>query len=231
MSNVKNIGLVVAVEIKSVLEKYGTPIKTEKINAFNVLTYQLKENSYLHVVHCGAGQIAAASATQFCISRLDCTLIINFGIVGGLTKDMSTITTCIVDRVIHYDFDTSAVDEGYTIGRYTEFESEFIPTTPELVDIALKIEPTLKKVVAASGDKFIGTSLEKERLHTTFGADICEMESAAIAITCHRNNVPMLLIKCVSDGCGDDPSEYRVNFEKSARLCFDITDNIIQSIM
>lgn len=231
MSDKKFVGLVVAVEIKSVLEKYGKPIKEEKIDAYNILTYNIKDNVDMLVIHCGAGQIAAAAATQFLISRLNCSLILNFGIVGGLTKEMGEITTCVVDKVVHYDFDTSAVDEGYTVGRYTEYKNEYIPTTKELVNKAIEIEPTLKKVIVASGDKFIGNPEKKAELHNMFNADICEMESAAIALTCNRNNIPHLMIKCVADGCGADPQEYYNNFNKSASLCFDITDKIIKSIM
>lgn len=226
----QNIGLVVAVEIKSVLEKYGTPYSEEKIDAYTVLTYKINNNTNLLVIHSGAGQIAAAATTQFLISKLNCSLILNFGIVGGLTPEMSKVTTCIVDKIIHYDFDTSEVDEGYTIGRYPEYPDEYIPTTQYLIDKALEIEPTLKKVTVASGDKFIGQAEKKQKLHTQFGADICEMESAGIALTCNRNNIPFLMIKCVSDGCGDSPQEYYNNFTNSARQCFDITDKIIRNI-
>ena len=226
-----NIGLIVAVEINAVKEKYGEPITQEKIDAYNVMTYKIRDNALLYVVHSGAGQIAAAAATQFLISRLNCSLILNFGIVGGLTPEMSEITTCVVDKIIHYDFDTSEVDEGYTVGRYTENIDEYIPVTRELVEQALAIEPTLKKVIVASGDKFVGKTEKKKELHDLFKADICEMESAGIALTCNRNNIPFLMIKCVSDGCGSDPKEYYTNFTQSANLCFEITDKIIKNIM
>ncbi len=225
-----NIGLIVAVEISAVKEKYGEPVSEEKIDAYNVMTYQVKEDTRLYVIHSGAGQIAASATTQFLISRLNCSLILNFGIVGGLTPEMSEITTCVVDKIIHYDFDTSEVDEGYTVGRYTENPDEYIPVTKELVDRAVAIEPTLKRVTVASGDKFIGKSEKKQELHKLYQADICEMESAGIALTCNRNNIPFLMVKCVSDGCGAEPKEYFNNFQKSARQCFEITDKIIKNL-
>ena len=227
----KNIGLIVAVEISAVKEKYGEPISEEKIDAYNVMTYQVKDDVRLYVIHSGAGQIAAAATTQFLISRLNCTLILNFGIVGGLTPEMSEITTCIVSRIIHYDFDTSEVDDGYTVGRYSENIDEYIPVTRELVEQALAIEPSLKEVTVASGDKFVGKTEKKRELHELYKADICEMESAGIALTCNRNNIPFLMVKCVSDGCGADPKEYFTNFQKSANLCFDILDKIIKNII
>ena len=48
--------------------------------------------------------------TQFLISKFDVDLIVNFGVVGGLTPEMELAKTCIVESVIHYDFDTSEAD-------------------------------------------------------------------------------------------------------------------------
>ena len=108
----KNIGLVVAIEIEAVFKKYGEPVKQEKINGFNVLTYYIDKYKTLYVVKCGPGEIASASATQFCISKLNCELILNFGIVGGLTEEMSDITTCVVEKIVHYDYDTTYIDKN-----------------------------------------------------------------------------------------------------------------------
>ena len=83
----------------------------------------------------------------------------------------------------------------------------------------------------SSGDKFIGDPIKKAELHKLFNADICEMESAGIALTCNRNRIPFLMIKCVADSCGATPQEYYTNFNKSASLCFDITDKIIKGII
>lgn len=224
------VGMVVAVEMKAVFEKYGKPISQKHINAFEVLRYAVNNNVDLYVVRSGAGQIGASATTQFCISVLGCELILNFGIVGGLTTEMKSVSTCVVGKIIHYDFDTSAIDEGYKIGRYSENPDEYIYPTPELVAKAVNICPELKIVTVASGDKFIGDTKEKTRLHTEFGADIVEMESAGIVLTCNRNGVPVLSIKCVSDSLGDNPNEYYQNFEKSSRLCLDTMDRIIKEM-
>ena len=224
----KKMGLVVAVEVQSVLNKYGTPVKEEKIDAYNVLTYNLNNNT-LYVISCGVGEIAAAAATQFCISKLNCKMIITFGIVGGLTKEMSETKTCIVERIVHYDFDTSA-DTKYKPAQYSAYPDIYIPSTPELVDKALAIKSDLKKVTIASGDKFVGTASKKKKLHKTFNADICDMEAAGIALTCNRNNIPFLMIKCVSDGFKSGIATFEEYFDKSASTCFEITDKILQQL-
>lgn len=190
--------------------------------------YRLNENN-LYVIHCGAGEIAAAMATQFLITQFSADLIVNFGVVGGLTSEMTLTRTCIVESVVHYDFDTSEAD-GCEVGRYLNYPSIYIPTTKEIVDKVLAIEPNLKKVICASGDKFISQKEQKNELHKKFNANICEMEAAGIILTCNKNKVPCLLIKTVSDSIDGGVSEFKTAVYESARICLEITNNVIYSI-
>jgi len=223
----KNIGMVVAVEIEAALNKYGVPIKKLEFVGYTVYQYKLHENN-LFLIHSGAGEILAAMATQFLISQFNVDFIVNFGVVGGLTHEMSLTRTCIVERVVHYDFDTSESD-GCEVGRYLSYPSIYISTTKEVVEKALEIEPTLKKVVCASADKFIATKEKKEELHKAFNADICEMEAAGIVLTCNKNKIPCLLIKTVSDSITGGVSEFKSAINESARICIEITDKILNS--
>ncbi len=222
----KNIGMIVAVEIEAVLNKYGKPSEL-KYPGFNVYQYEIEDKN-LYVIHSGAGEIAAAMATQFLISQLKVEFIVNFGVVGGLTEEMALARTCIVESVIHYDFDTSDAD-GTDIGRYLEYPSVYIPTTKGILDKALTIEPALKSVICASADKFVGSEEKKRELHTKFKADICEMEAAGIVLTCNRNKVPCILIKTVSDSISGGAEEFFSAVNESARVCMEITHKIISS--
>lgn len=222
---VKNIGMVVAVEMEAVLNKYGTPIRELEFSGYTVYQYKLGERT-LFVIHSGAGQIAAATATQFLISQFNVDLIVNFGIVGGLSKEMALIRTCIVESVVHYDRDISQAD-GSAVGQYPIYPSVYIPTTEEIVDKALDLEPSLTRVICASGDKFIAHQGEKEALHKTYSADICEMEAAGIVLTCNKNKIPCLLIKTVSDSVAGGVEEFTKTFNESARICLKITNRIL----
>ena len=224
----KDIGMVVAVEIDAVLNKYESPIQELKFTGYSVFQYKLGEAN-LFVVHSGAGEIAASMATQFLITQFNVDLIVNFGVVGGLTQEMTLVKTCIVESVVHYDFDTSDAN-GNDVGKYSAYPSVYIPTTKEIVDKALAIEPSLRKVICASGDKFIGKRERKEDLHNIYRADICEMEAAGIVLTCHRNKTPCLLIKTVSDSVTGGAKEFRETFNESARICIEITNKILDNI-
>ena len=224
----KKIGLLVAVEMDAVLTRYGAPQETQQVDGFEVLRYE-NESYTVFAVNAGAGEIAAAAATQLLISVFHIDLLVNFGVVGGLTEDMAMARTVVVESVVHYDFDVSDWI-GVETGRYMQYPSPYIPTTPELVEKACAIEPSLRRVICASADKFIGTEEKKRALHERWQADICEMEAAGIVLTCARCAVPCLLIKTVSDAISGGAEEFNRELNRSAGLCLAIADKIIREL-
>lgn len=222
----KKIGMIVAVEIQSVLDKYGAHLTVEKeVAGYKVLEYQTEQYKLI-IVNCGAGEIAAASGTQFLISEYNVDLVVNFGVVGGLTEAMSTTKVCIVEQVVHYDFDTSSVD-NVEVGRYLQYPDIYIPTTPELIEKAMNLYPQLVPVVCASGDKFIADEDMRRQINKQFDADICEMEAAGIVLTCNRNKIPCLLIKIVSDSICGGYEEFIETKDMAAEVCLEIVDKVL----
>lgn len=227
--NKKKIGVVVAVEVDAVLSKYGEPKETLRKCGYTVHTYE-NEAFVMYVLDSGAGEIAAAAGTQFLISEFGVDMILNFGAVGALTKEMATAELCVVEKVIHYDFDTTDWN-GLPRGQYPDQPSAYVPTDGELLNRAVEIYPALIKVVCASADKFVDAAEAKKELHETYGADICEMEAAGIVLTCLRNKVPCLLIKAVSDSLTGGAKEFMTELRRVSEICFDVVDKIIRSLI
>lgn len=225
----KNIGMIVAVEIQAVLNKYGDFLEELEFTGYSVKKYSTEKYN-LFVVNCGVGEIAAAAGTQFLISQFSVDFVVNFGVVGGLTHEMAVSKTCIVESVVHYDFDTSEVD-NCEVARYIEYPSIYIQTTADLVEAATKVCPSLKRVVCASADKFVSDREKKQYLHDIYKADICEMEAAGIILTCNKNNTPCLLIKAVSDGITGGAEEFKAQVDSSAALCLDIVNEIMDNLV
>ena len=221
----KRIGMLVAVEIDSVLSRYGTPGETKQYPGFTGWTYE-NDGYTLFVLNSGAGQIAAV---QFLISEFKVELIVNFGVVGGLTPAMSQTSSCVVERVVHYEFDTSPLDHC-EVGRHLEYPDIYLPATPALVQKAVELCPELTPVTCASGDKFVDGEAAKTALHKQFGADMCEMEAAAVVLTCDRNGIPCLLIKTVSDGVTGGAEEFTNSLLHTSDLCLKIADRIIKEL-
>ena len=224
----KKIGFLVAVEIGALLARYGEPQERLREGGFEVLRY-LDEEREIYAVNAGAGELAAAAATQLLISVFHVDLVLNYGVVGGLTEEMKLSRCCVVERVVHYDFDASAW-QGWEVGRYAAYPTPYIPATPTLVKKALEIAPELRAVKCASADKFVADAADKRTLHERWGAEICEMEAAGIVLTCNRAGVPCLLVKTVSDGVTGGAAEFQRELDRSAALALELADKMIREL-
>ena len=219
-------GMLVAVEIDAVMGKYGSG-KMIKKHGFDVYEYEI-EGRWLYVIHSGAGELSAAAAVQVLISDFGVGTVVNFGVVGGLTSEMKQGETVIAEKVVHYDYDLSAVD-GCPVGKYPQFDDIYIPLDRGVIDKALEVCPGIRLVACASGDKFVDGGEAKRDLSARFGADICEMELAAIALTCARCGVPCLSVKTVSDGVDGGAEEFRTGLKRTAEICLELTEKIMLS--
>ena len=221
----KKIGLVTAVEIASVMRKYADSLVREEVNGFDVYSVDFGDK-IMYVAQSGAGEIRAADCTQMLISKFDVDLVVNFGVVGALWDEIKLLNSCIVDKIVHYDMDTSAVD-NCEVGRYLEYDDIYLRTTKKYVEMAIKHNPNMRVVTCASGDKFIVDAEKKKEIADLFNADICDMESAGIILVCDKNKVPNLFIKTISDSIHGGAEEFREYMENAADLCMDIIDSII----
>ena len=221
------IGMIVAVEIGAVAKRYESKLVDVPSVGFDVKLYSCASYD-MYIVNSGAGEIASSSAAQFLISAFKVDMIVNFGVVGGLTEEMTVSKLAVITSVVHYDFDVSEYISTRK-AQYANYPSCYIPTNERLVELAVAIEPTLKKVICASGDKFIGAPERKQALNREYGADICEMEAAGIVLTCNRSGVPCLLIKAVSDSMKGGAEEFQKEFERCADICLDTVERIIEN--
>lgn len=224
----KRIGMLVAVEIKAVLDKYGAALEEKNVAGYRVLEYKTPQYELI-ILNSGAGEIAAASGTQYLISEYKVDMIVNFGVVGGLTEEMGKTKTAIVEKVVHYDFDTSAIDHC-EVGRYIQYPDVYIPVNKVLFEKAREMYPELKPVICASADKFVADPEAKRALNRQYGAEICEMEAAGIALTCDRNGVPCLMIKVVSDGITGGAEEFSQTIDEAAAICIEIVNEVIGAL-
>ncbi len=222
----EKLGLVVAVEMQAIREKYGEPEKTYRLGGFPAGEYTISGKK-VTVVRSGAGEIAAAAAAQALICG-GAEAVLNFGVAGGLTDEMSRERICAVEYVVHYDMDTSAADDTET-GRYTELPDIRIPADPGLLELVKKTIPDIRTVGCASADKFIGDEAQKRNLAERFQCEICEMEAAGIALTCLRNGIPCLLIKMVADGVKGGAKEFRSEFDAAAAEALRVLEKCVEN--
>ena len=87
------------------------------------------------------------------------------------------------------------------------------------VEAVRRAAPTSKVLEGrvCSGDQFIATTEQRERIVSTFGGLCAEMEGAAIAQVCHLNGTPYVIIRAISDD--SDGMTYEEFQAEAAREC------------
>lgn len=188
--------------------------------------YKLSLGEHDAVLCCppSVGEIAAAAGCQLLITKYHADIVLNFGVVGALTEQTSLFSTVYVKSVCHYDMDTSSID-NVSVGRYLCFDDVSVECDKDLLNVALQVA-NLPLVTCASADKFVSDSNAKLALCSNFGAEICDMESAGILFTCKFNNVPCLMVKCVSDSLFGGAGEYERNAAKAAENFFEFASKL-----
>ncbi len=149
----------------------------------------------------GVGKVFAALCTEAMILKYSPELIVNTGVGGALTADLSTGDIIIAEALCQYDMDTSPV--GDPVGLISGINKIYFETDRRAVEILLDaadergLHARVGKV--ATGDKFVASKEQKEAITALFDADVCEMEGAAVAHAAYVNNTPLAVVRAISD--------------------------------
>ncbi len=189
------------------IENSISDARREKAGAVEVTRGRLGKCE-VAVAVCGIGKVAAAVTAQSLIMQYAPAAIINTGVGGALSSELSICSmTCATD-VVEHDMDTSAI--GDPIGMISGINIVHIPTdkqlTERLLDTIRSLDLPAFSGCIASGDQFIADRAKKNWIKDTFGAVMCDMESGAVGHTAYLSGIPAGIIRAVSD-TADDRSE------------------------
>ncbi|MCH5157118.1 MAG: 5'-methylthioadenosine/S-adenosylhomocysteine nucleosidase [Clostridiales bacterium] len=221
------IGIFTAMEKEAASFLQEDAVK-ETVGAFTLYKFMLGKHSAVLCCPPSVGEIAASAACQLLITKYNVDCILNFGVVGALTPKASVQSFVYVKDVVHYDMDVSLAD-GFPVGKYGCFDDVAVQCDKSLLNKALHFN-NLPAVRCASADKFVGTVEGKTDLNIKFGADICDMESAGILFACRFNNVPCLLVKCISDSLTDGFEEYCNNVHNACKGFFTFAEQLANNM-
>lgn len=186
------------------------------------------------VVQCGVGKVNAALCTQILISIYGVTQLVNTGIAGSLCADLDIGDLVISQDAIHHDFDLRFW--GRPIGQVPGMDVTAFPGDAALIDKAFsaaeRINPGHTKIGrVASGDQFICSREQKEKIIADTQALCAEMEGASIAHTAYRNSVPFVIIRAISDKADDSAEMDYPTFEAiAAQRCAEVTMHLAQML-
>ena len=221
-----------AVEIAALKENMKDIQTTEK--AGMVFYEGTLEKLPVVLVQCGVGKINAAMCTQILIDRFAVTHIVNTGIAGSLCAELDIADLVISRDAIHHDFDLRFW--GRPIGQVPGLDVIAFPADEALVNAAFAAaeeeNPGHTKIGrVASGDQFICSKEQKEKIIADTGAICAEMEGASIAHTAYRNGIPFVIIRAISDKADDSADMDYPTFERiAAHRCANVTCRLAKTL-
>lgn len=200
------VGIIAAMKVEAEgICSAMTEISEKEISGIKFFVGKLEGiNAVLAV--CGVGKVFAAICAQTMILEFSPDLIINTGVAGTLTDNLSIGDIAIANKLVQHDMDTSPL--GDPVGMISGINLVYLPSSEKYSALLLKAAEgydTKKCLMGtiASGDKFISSTAEKKKIVSLFGACACEMEGAAVAQVCYVNNTPCCVMRAISDG-GDE---------------------------
>ncbi len=178
-------------------------------------------------VLCGIGKVNATAAAMHLID-IGCSIILNFGLSGGISG-ISRGEITAPDKFLEHDFDLTGT--GYALCE-KPLQEYIYSADAKLLNVAQSIISNLKLGTAVSGDHFICDDSTRDSLKANFSAMSCDMETAAIAYVCEFSSVPFLALRRISDDAGDNATEsYREMNSQDDTLLSDYLIEIIKEIL
>lgn len=191
-------------------------------------------NADVVVAAAGVGKVNAAVCAQTMILMYNPDAIINIGVAGGFSEGLKIGDIAIADAVVEHDMDTTATGDplGYIYG----IEMVKMPCDKKMADVMEKAVLTVgtmgvERGIIASGDQFISTHEQRDKIINNFAAIAAEMEGASIGHVCTMNKVPFAVLRAISDGANDSsPVDFEVFAKTAAENSIKIISEFLKNI-
>lgn len=173
------------------------------------------------LIAAGIGKSNAAAAAMLALSGLNAKTLLNFGLAGGISQQADIAEVFRIVRAVQYDFDLSEVN-GTPKGTLDEYDTPYLPLKDG--------QSVFKKATLATGDK-LTASLADLPLLNALGADLRDMEGAAIAHVAFAAGAPLYAYKAVSNKIGaDSVAQYREFTRRALEALSDGMEKIFAEI-
>lgn len=189
------IGIICAMEKE--MKKYQEMFQFIKINEnFDILEGYISNKRILLCLS-GIGKVNASITTQYLIDHYHPDFIINSGCSGSLVDNVKVLDTILVEYACYHDFSPIRIMESCVP------ENGKIKADSELFRIAKGIleENQIPYHIGGitSGDCFVTSSTMRDDIYHRTNCLTVDMESASIAHTAKKNQVPFLILRSISD--------------------------------
>lgn len=183
-------------------------------------------------VKSGVGKVNAALCAQRLALSFKVDGIINTGIAGAAAQGLGVFDMVVSSDALYHDMD--AVVFGYKPCQIPQMDVFAFQADAALIAAAKaafaesKYAATHRLVCGrvASGDQFISEKERKAHIIALCNPACIEMEGAAIAHSCFLNQIPYVILRCMSD-TADDEAAYSFNEKTAADESAEIVERMI----
>lgn len=184
---------------------------------------------------CGIGKVNAAVGTAELIRSFAPDAIVSTGVAGGIDVSLSVMDVVVSSSIVYHDvWCGMGCEYGQVQGMPAVFAAD-----EKLCSVATSLNRHPENVtrihagLICTGDQFITSRDELDKIKTNFPAGLAvDMESAAIAHTCHIYGVPFVSFRIISDTPGVDNhiEQYENFWGEMANRSFAVTRNFLSKL-
>ena len=153
---------------------------------------------------CGIGKVNAAIGTARLVQEHHPDCILSTGLAGGIDSSLGVMDVVVGSQTVYHDVWCGMGNAyGQVQGMPERFDAH--PVLLQCVEgIAERETMQVKQGLICTGDQFITDREALSRIKNRFPDGLaCEMESAAIAQSCHIYGIPFMSIRVISDTPGN----------------------------
>ena len=157
---------------------------------------------------CGIGKVNAALGTQVLVSKFGVEKLLNFGVAGGLNDGTKLCQVYQIEAAVQFDFDLTQLN-GTKMGTLDEYQENYLNCNQFRADFPKKRLGT--------ADRFNDSVDDYKLLTEELKADIRDMEGCAVVQAAYCAQLPVFMMKAISDvaGSGNTAEQYFANKTKA----------------
>lgn len=184
---------------------------------------------------CGIGKVNAALGTAELIRSFSPDAIVSTGVAGGIDECLGVMDVVVSSSIVYHDVWCGM---GCEYGQVQGMPAVF-PVADNLWQAAVSLNDSpenntrIHAGLICTGDQFITNREELCKIKSNFPSGLAvDMESAAIAQTCHIYNVPFVSFRIISDTPGVDKhiEQYENFWGEMANRSFGVTRRFLSNL-
>lgn len=220
------IGIISAIDIE--LETLIKKMQGVKKETYASMDYYIGtlEGVDVCVCMCGVGKVNAAMHTQILIDRFLPKAIIQSGVAGALKRGVKQLDLVVGTELVYHDMQDEVIKNFGPLEPVYYCDEKLLK---EAIEISGEANVHVGRI--ATGDWFVSSNEDKERIYNKTHALCTEMEGCAVAHTAYLNKVPFVVIRSISDSADDSAERSFEEFGYIAADCLvDIVTNLVRRI-